>query len=352
MLAPVTHILPLTTIVRRRMLPIPGQVTVKVGQKVNPGDVVAETSLAREHVLVEIARNLSLRPELADKRIKVKRGDRIAKGDLIAESAGGLFGREVLSPVDGRVIAAGGGQVLIETRSVPFELQAGISGTISQVMDRHGVIIRTVGALIQGVWGNGRIETGTLHNLIEKPSEVLTSDKLDVSLRGLVMLAGYLEDEKALHAAADLPVRGLILSSISVSLIPLVMQMRFPVIITEGFGRRDMNTSAYRLLSTNIRRSVSINAETDSMNGARPEIVIPLSSISQEPAEPHETDTFAPGQNVRLRRAPHAGAIGMLQALRPGLTQLPSGLRVPAADVRLETGENVIVPLVNMEVLG
>ena len=39
MLAPVTHILPLTTVVRQRLLPAPGRVVVRVGQKVTATEI-------------------------------------------------------------------------------------------------------------------------------------------------------------------------------------------------------------------------------------------------------------------------------------------------------------------------
>ena len=62
--------------------------------------------------------------------------------------------------------------------------------------------------------------------------------------------------------------------------------------------------------------------------------------------------TFAAGQTVWLRRPPAAGMIGTIIALRPGMSTLPSGLRALAADIKLENGEQVLIPLVNLEVVG
>jgi hypothetical protein len=61
---------------------------------------------------------------------------------------------------------------------------------------------------------------------------------------------------------------------------------------------------------------------------------------------------FAVGQTVRMRRPPNAGMIGAISNLHMGLSSLPSGLRARAADVKLENGETVLVPLVNLEVVG
>ena len=173
----------------------------------------------------------------------------------------------------------GGGQVLMEVGETKMELRAGISGTVIEVIPNRGVVIQTAGALVQGVWGNGRIDSGLLVNLAEKPDDILDAARIDVSMRGFVILGGMLKDAEALKAAADLPVRGLILSSIYPSLIPLAREMRYPIIVTDGFGPLPMNSAAYKLLSTNAKREVTVNAEAyDRYSGARPEVIISLPS--------------------------------------------------------------------------
>ncbi|MGB8983349.1 MAG: hypothetical protein WCC12_15855 [Anaerolineales bacterium] len=351
MLAPVLHVLPLTTIIRERTLPVAGKVHAHLNQRVNPTDVIAEANFAREHVLVDVARQLGISGPAADKLIKVNEGDRLAQGALIAESRG-LFARAIKAPRAGRVMIVGSGQVLMEVGDTRIELKAGLPGVVTQVLPERGVVIRTAGALIQGVWGNGRIDNGLMVSVLEKPDEVLTAERLDASLRGSVILGGHVRDVETLRAAAELPVRGLILSSLLSPLIVSAYQMRYPIIVTDGFGAMPMNSAAFRLLTTNNKREVTVNAEhLDRYAGSSPEVIIPL-PVSSEPAEPSPYETFAVGQSVRLRRPPNAGMIGTISSLPAGLSRLPSGLRALAAEVKLENNESLLVPLVNLEVVG
>lgn len=351
MLAPVLHVLPLTTIVRERVLPVSGKVNVHVNQRVNPTDVVAEATFAREHVLLDVARTFGISPSEADKLIRVNEGDRLAQGALIAEKPS-LIPHTIKAPRAGRVIVAGSGQILMEVREGRVELHAGLPGVVTQIIPDKGVVIRTAGALVQGVWGNGRIDNGLMISLLEKPDDILVADRLDVSLRGSVILGGHVRDLETLKAAAELPVRGLILSSLPSSLIEPAYKMRYPILVTEGFGRQAMNSAAFKLLTTNNKREATVNADHfDRYTGARPEVIIPL-PISSEPDEPHAYETFEVGRQVRMRRPPNAGMIGTISNLPPGLSLLPSGLRAPVADVKLESGESVLVPLVNLEVVG
>jgi hypothetical protein len=351
MQAPVTHILPLTSVRRERLLPVPGKVFARLEQKVAPLDVVAEAKFGQEHVLLDVARTLRVSPEETKAMIRCKAGETVTKGQVIAQSKS-LIPQTVRAPSPGRVLLIGGGQVLLETGETTIELQAGVPGSVTRVIPERGIEITFSGALVQGVWGNGRVDTGMLLPLLAAPADVLTSRQMDVSQRGSVILAGYCTELAALETAAELPVRGMILGGLSPALLPQAATMSFPIVVIDGFAHRPMNGTAFKLLITNAKRDVTLNGETyDRYSGARPEIFIPL-PVTQEPPSTREVETFAPNQPVRLIRDPHAGEVGTLLNLRSGLTAMPSGLRILAGEVKLDSGEQVIVPLANLEVLG
>ena len=351
MLAPVTHILPLTTVVRQRLLPAPGRVVVRVGQKVTATEVIAETSLPREHVMINVAHALGISPEKANDLIQCKKGDKLAKGTVIAQG-GGLIARSVRAPHDGKVVVVGDGQVMLQVGQANIELKAGIPGDVAQVIPDRGVIIHGSGALVQGRWGNGRMDFGLLVNLAETPDAVLDASMVDINLRGSVILGGHCAERKVLDNAAELLVRGLVLASLAPALIPVAVQMRYPILVLEGFGQHPFDPVAHRLLTTNVKREVAVNAEIfDRYSGARPELMIPLPASQPPPILP-DAEVFTPGQQVRICRAPSFGAVGSLTTILPGLTPLPSGVRAPAASVQLQSGEQVTVPLANLEVLA
>lgn len=350
MFAPVSHILPLTLIRRERLLPISGRVVVRKGQKVSATDVVAEARLAPEHMLLDIARSLGLSREQADQHIVCKAGSPVAQGDVLAGPVG-FTQRLVRAPRSGKVIVAGDGQVLLELDAPPYELRAGLPGIVSELVSDRGVVIETTGALLQGVWGNGRVDFGLMYVLAKSPDDTLKPDQLDVSMRGSVILASYCANAEVLKAAGELPLRGLILGSMDSSLYAMAVKMRFPIIVLDGFGHIPMNSTAYKLLTSNNRREVTLNAEPrDRYREVRPEIVIELPA-PEHVAPPRETDVFSPNQAVRILRAPYEGKVGVLIKVRSGRTSLPNGILTQVADVKLDNGETVIVPLANMEVL-
>lgn len=350
MLATVTHLHPLTTIRRTRLLPNRGKVLVRKGQKVNVTDVIAEVDINPKHQLLNVARGLGLPASQADHYIQCKEGTNVSAGDILAGPVG-FANRVIRSPHDGKVVLVGDGQILIRLHNHPYELKAGLPGTVTELISDRGAVITTTGALIQGVWGNGLIDYGILIGVVKNQDDILEPSILEISLRGSVVLAGYCNKAVALRKAAELPLRGLILTSIDPKLFPIAEKLPFPVVVIEGFGRMPMNSAAYKLLTTNERREVALNAENwDRFSGARPEVIIPIPTQGEIPLL-HEITNFKPGQLVRITRAPYQGRIGKIITIYSEPSTMINGLRVQAGEIRLETGENAIIPLANLEVL-
>jgi hypothetical protein len=214
------------------------------------------------------------------------------------------------------------------------------------------VAIESVGSLIQGVWGDGRINFGLLNLLAHSPDELLTPDQMEVGLRGSVIMGGICEDEKVLLTAEELPIRGLILASMDSALAETAMKVSYPIVLVEGFGRLPMNQDAFAILTSAAMREVAVNAEPwNRIDNHRPEVVVSVPE-GTFPEIPTERASFSVGQAVRVLRAPMKSAVGTLVTLGHSQSILPSGLRAQNAEVRLLNGESIQVPLVNLEIIG
>ncbi|KAA3642781.1 MAG: hypothetical protein DWQ07_19845 [Chloroflexi bacterium] len=351
MLAPVTQVSPLVTIRRRRALPMRGRVLVRAGQEVSATDVIAEANLRPEHVVLDVARGLGLPNRKIGDYVQRHIGEEVTEGDALA-SRRGLGTRVVRAPANGRVVAMSGGQIMLEVNNKPHRMRARVPGQIAQIEAELGVVIQTVGAWVQGAWGNGPVAIGPLQVVAKDARHLLNTDEITVSLRGAVVLAGHCGKREALEMAASSQVGGLILGSLATQLLPLARRMPYPIVVLEGFGRRPMNQAAFTLLSTNAEREITINAEVfDRYKGTRPEIIIPLPSMGETPP-PMSVTHFTPGQRVRIVRAPHSSEVGRLYALMEQAPTFPSGLRLDSAQVEFDDGEMAVVPLANIEVLG
>jgi len=351
MLTSITHILPLAQIRRQRFLPVAGTVLVRAGQEVKADEVIARADINPEHISLNVERGLGVPKNKVADYLKRDIGDDIPEGGVIA-SRSGVITRDIRAPRAGKLVAVGGGQVLLQVSNRPYELLAGIPGTVLEVKADMGAVIQTAGAWIQGVWGNGRLSVGALHMVAEGSDQSLTSEQLDPTLTGKILLASYCGEQRALELGVELQLKGLILGGLATRLLPVAARAPYPIMVVDGFGKIPMNMAAYKLLSTNVKRETTLNAMVfNQFLGERPEVIIPLKSV-ENPPMPINISQLKTSDRVRIIRAPFQGAVGTVNAILPGLTRFPSGLQVEATEVLLESGEKAVVPLANIEVLG
>ena len=346
-----TRATPLTTIRRERVLPVPGEVIVDVGDRVEPAQVVARADLPGDFRILPVALLLGVRSSKASHCLRVKAGDEVQAGQVVA-SRRGLSGRSVKSPIDGVMTASGAGRVLIEAHPTQFGLAAYLHGTVASVVERYGAVVETTGALIEGAWGSGDESFGVLKCIVDNPDEPVHSKSIDPSCHGTILVGGAQMDDEALESAQQFQVRGIVTGGLAPGVLSQAEKMPFPIVVTEGIGTVPMSAPIFRLLTTYDGREASISGKTQPRWGiVRPEIVIPLPA-EELPAAPAKSGApIAVGIRVRVVRAPYAGATGTIVALPAHTRPVETGARVRGAEVDIGEERPVFVPLVNLEAL-
>jgi hypothetical protein len=346
----VIHVSPLTNIRRERRLPVPGTVTARVNERVQAQDVVAEAEPARRRIFIDVARGLGVSEAQAERHVRKQAGDRVDAGDVIAGPVG-MARRTLRAPAGGRIVRVSEGRVLLEALGQPIQLRAGFPGLVVSSDGVQSVTIEAAGALVQGVWGNGKQEFGVMHIAVEGPGEPLREEMLDIDTRGAILVAGICSDHEPLSFAAEMRLRGLILGGLDSELIPVANRLPYPILVLEGFGERPISGPAYEVLVSSTGREVMLDARPiRSYDDHRPEVIIPLVAGRRlEP--PPEVVPLAIGVRVHLLRPPHEGAVGLIKQLPSQATTFPSGVMARCATVDIEGVGEASIPLANLEII-
>jgi hypothetical protein len=350
-----TRIAPLTSVRRERVLPAPGEILVRTGDRVEPMQIVARTNLLGDFRIVPVARLLDVSASQIKPHLRVKPGDQVKRGQVIARR-GRISVRTIKSPIDGVVTASGNGRVLIETSPTLFELPAYISGTVTHVLEPHGLVIETTGAVIQGVWGAGGGPSGetvgVLRCMVANPQELLRTIDVDISCRGMILVGGAGLTDPVIEQAEELQVQGIIVGGLAPELIPRVEKLPFPVIVTEGIGAAAMSEPVSQLLTTHDGREASISAHTQPRWPLmRPEIIIPLFAETLPPSQSQLGAPLTVGVRVRVVRAPYMGVIGTVRAIPAHPHRTDIGAKVYGVQVDVGEEMPVFMPVTNLEVL-
>lgn len=345
-----THVSLLVVIRRERVLPTRGTITSRLNQKVQPADVVGRATLLPAHYLFDIAHGLGLPPSRADKFLKREPGEKVSGGDILAGPVGWMR-RVVRAPEEGRVILQGDGRLLFEGLGEGYEMRAGLPGMVIGMEPEQSVTLETVGALVEGVWGNGRQEYGILRMATGSNSAALSASDLNMDLRGALIVAGRLEEPGIFRALVANQVRGVVAGSMRAALIPAAKESPIPIIITGGFGTMPMDSAVFELFATNVGREANVNAqEFERWKGRRPEVIIPLPAVGSADVPP-ENVRLVPGRRIRVFRDPYAGEVGTVVSMPEGVSTLPNGVRAACAEVELGDTGIVRVPIANLDIL-
>lgn len=352
-----------------RRLPLPGEVTVNKGDKVNYNDIVAKTNLPGDIHIVSAAAILGVEPEELPLYVKKKVGESVKKGDVIASYRAffGLLKSEVKSPTDGYIehISEVTGQIIIREPPIPVELDAYIPGIVTEVIPREGVVIECAATFIEGIFGIGGERHGEILVAVDSPKDKLTIDMVSPNWRGKLVVGGSYASADVLKKAMEIGAAGIVVGGIDFKDIKDFLgyeigvaitgreDISMTVIITEGFGEIPMASRTFNMFKANEGKLACFDGATQIRAGViRPEIVIPRSDV--DPLSlPLESEIYVggmqPGTKVRVIRAPYFGQLAKVVNLPIELQQVETESPVRVVEIELQDGRRVIVPRANVE---
>lgn len=346
-----TRLLKLARIRRERLLPVRGEVVVSMGGRVGSLDIVARADIGRLRP-VPLARYLRATEAALPKYMLKKTGDPVEEREIVA-SKPELFGtlrRIYRAPGAGRIGALQGAWLTIELMETPFELKALYRGTVLNVTPRLGVVIEATGALVQGVWGAGGEGYGVLKKVVDAPDGVLTVDKVDITTRGLVLLAGAGATEDAMRAAAQEHAAGVIVGGLAPHLRQVAQELKLPTIVTDGLGEQAMSAPIFELLASHDGEETVVNTFAGARN-ARPEVFIPILAAGNT-VTPPPTLVAEVGTQVRILSGSYLGQMGKIHLVPTMPHTLESGISSWGAEIEFADGDHQFVPWENLELIG
>lgn len=354
----------------RRVLPIAGDVRVKVGDRVEATDVVAETFMPGDVTPINLSNVLSMPPADVAECMLIQKGQRVEVGQPLARTKGifGMFKNEYKSRTEGTVESVSDvtGQVIIRGEPLPVRVLAYLSGEVVEVFENEGVAIEAEATFIQGIFGIGGEAFGPIALACKAPEEELTADLITPKMKGAVVVGGARMTGQAVRKAIEVGCAAVVSGGMDDQDLREILgydlgvaitgseKIGTTLVITEGFGEIAMARRTFELLALRKGDQAAVNGATQIRAGVmRPEIVIPLTAEEQQQTaeEAHTGGSLEPGVSVRVIRDPHFGLIGTVAELPAELYALGSESKARVLEVRLETGENVVVPRANVELI-
>lgn len=362
-------VLPATVAQIHRRLPAHGDITVRVGSRVEPDDAIGQATVSPPAVFIDVAAALDIAPHDVPRRVKRKIGEHVTPQQVLAKRGS----RKCSPPVAGTLSVVDGetGVVIITPDPVTTTLPASVRGYVADVSPGSSALIETAAALIQGVFGIGGEQFGVLRLLVTDRNEPITPDLIDARSAYAIIIGGAGITAEALRKAQQEQVRGVIVGSIEQAEVRSFLGMSQQsdwysygqtsgaptptVLVTEGFGTYSMSEPIFELLTRYDRQEAFLDGTTTLVPPIqRPRLVIPLPRLQggQVAAAPQE---IAVGAIVRLIDERHLGQIGRIVALSgsAGSTaQLASGVRTATATVQISESERIVLPQTAVEAIG
>ena len=353
-----------------RRLPLQGQVTVKVGDRVQADQIVARTELPGKIYPINLANKLGVDAGRLKEFLLKDQGDKVTEGEVIARTNGfmGYFKAEAQAIVSGTIesISTITGQVIFQADPIPVEVDAYINGKVVKVVEGEGCIVQSAASFVQGIFGLGGETKGVVAMGVSASTERLDAASIDESMAGKIIIGGCYLDLAGLKRAIEVGAAGVVTGGFDYDEIKEVLgyevgvaitgseDLGLTLIVTEGFGSIQMAPATFELLKTKVGKRASINGATQIRAGVmRPEVVVTFDDeeVPDELVADPEPVGIGIGDRVRGIRAPYFGALGKVAGLPVEPVVLDSGSKARVMEVEFENGEVAVLPRANIEAI-
>ena len=330
---------------------MPGQVLVRVGDKVEAMDVIARALQPGRMFAIDAARALGIGNSALPRYMLKTESEEVQAREVLAVR-GGLLKKRCVSPVAGTIRAVVQGRILVEREPMAVELRAYVRGEVSRLISNYGVAVRTTGAVIRGAWGSGKDAYGVIRVVVTERDQVLTKDLVDASCHGAIVVGGSSVTAEALDVAEDVNARAVVVGGMDSSLIEKARSMSYPVFVTQAMGRWPILLDLFHLFKLHQGREAVIMQNQVLRGVARPEMLISLPTGALAPlASELGPRILGAGERVGLTRPPYTGLAGEVVGMPEIAIDSETGLQFRGVDVLLDDGRSVTVPVTNLDLI-
>jgi hypothetical protein len=190
-------------------LPVGPATRVAEGERVRTGDVIATGGVITKVDPVGGARSVGVAPEDLDRVLRVRPVADVRRGSVLART-GRRFARAATSPIDGRLVhITVDGDLCISPVVDEWRVRSTIDGTVVRSDDAVVAVEGECWAL-QGIAGYGPDAVGELAPAVAAPADTLAAGRLDVRLRGRILVGGARMTAEAVTRAHACGVAGVV----------------------------------------------------------------------------------------------------------------------------------------------
>lgn len=161
----------------------------EVGRSVIAGDIIATGSVFGSAVQVRGARQLGLRPEDLGAVQRVRPGGDVARGGILARGQG-RFARAAVAPIEGRLLhLTTEGDFVVAPLIGHWSARATLDGTVVR-SDDATITVEGAAWCLPGLAAYGPDAVGELALVVDVPVDEISPSRLDVRLRGRILVGG------------------------------------------------------------------------------------------------------------------------------------------------------------------